>query len=347
MSFWENRNVLVTGCTGFLGSWLVMVLHELGATAIGLVRDQVPQCNFYLSGMDKQIKIVRGSITDLPLIERIIYEYDINTVFQVAAQAVVGIANSSPLSTIQTNTIGTSTILEAVRTTEKVERLIIASTDKVYGNQEIPYLEDSPLLGNFPYDVSKVSAELIAQMYYETYFKVKNPQVFLGITRCANLFGGGDFNWSRLVPGQIRNIIQDKDIWFNSCKRQFLYILDAVRAYILLAESVHLPNIDGEAFNFGMGGAVSIKDISQKYMLSLNQNSKSKAVQIYYPNNEECPPNEIRDQYMDVKKAEQQLGWKAIYSFEEGLKETYDWYCSWFNNEDMKKVSEKLLKRKG
>lgn len=331
MDFWKDRNVLVTGCTGFLGSWLIIELVKLGANVIGLVRDHVPQSNLYLSGMDKQIKIVRGPITNLSLIERIIYEYDINTVFHLAAQAIVNTANSSPLPTIQTNIIGTSTILEAVRTTGKVERLIIASTDKVYGDQEIPYSEDSQLFGRLPYDVSKVSAELVAQMYYKTYFEVNNPMVSLGITRCANLFGGGDFNWSRIIPGQIRNIIQNKDIRFNSCKRQFLYVLDAVQGYLILAESIHYPYIDGEAFNFGMGDGIAIKDIAQKHMLSLNKNSKSKAIQVYY-DGEDYPPNEIRDQCMNVEKAEQKLGWKAQYSFEEGLKETYDWYYNWFNN---------------
>ena len=306
-----------------------MLLNK-GAEVVGLVRDHVPQSNLYLSMLDKSIKIVYGSISDSQLIERTIHEHDVNTVFHLAAQAIVGAAKASPISTLQTNIMGTATILEAVRTSRKVERVVIASTDKVYGNQSLPYTEHSLLLGNFPYDASKIGAELLTRMYYNTYFKFKDPQVSLGITRCANLFGGGDLNRSRVIPKHICNVIKGRDIQYNSCKRQFLYVLDAVQAYILLAEKLDNLDVNGEAFNFGCGEDISMKDLAQNHILNLCKESRSKALQVCYPDSEEkigCqkenkkeyPPTEIQEQWMSIQKANHVLGWKPVYSFDEGL----------------------------
>jgi len=316
-SFWFERPVFVTGCAGFLGSWLTIALVEAGAAVVGLIRDEVPFSHLRRSGYRDRISIVRGNVTDYELVERTLNEYEVDTVFHLAAQTIVTIANRAPLSTFETNIKGTWTVLEAVRRSPKVTRVVVASSDKAYGaHKKLPYTEDAPLLGCHPYDVSKTCADLIARTYVATY------DLPVAVTRCANLYGGGDLNWNRIVPGTMRSVIGGKRPIIRSDGtplRDYLYVQDAVHAYLLLAERLDAPEIKGEAFNFGMDEPKSVLEMVQAIIAVSD-----------YPELEPVvladAPNELQAQYLDSHKARRVLGWAPRYSFEQGLRETLEWY---------------------
>ena len=201
--FWKERRVFVTGCTGILGSWLTLALLEAGAEVVGLIRDRVPLSNLKLSGADQRIIGVDGDIADGALLERVLNEYEIEVVFHLAAQPLVRLANRAPLGTFDTNIRGTWLLLEACRRSHTVKRIVVASSDKAYGDQDVlPYSESAPLQGRHPYDVSKSCADLITQAYATTY------NLPVAITRCGNIYGGGDLNWDRIVPGTMRNVLR-------------------------------------------------------------------------------------------------------------------------------------------
>jgi CDP-glucose 4,6-dehydratase len=248
-SFWRDRSVFVTGATGLLGSWLVSQLLEAGSNIVCLVRDWVPQCEPVHHRRIEQVNTVRGDITDRALLERVLGEYEVEVVFHVAAQAIVGIANRDPASTFSTNVEGTWNLLEACRRSPKVSSIVVASSDKAYGDQEhLPYTETTPLLGRHPYDVSKSCGDMVAQTYAASY------NLPVAITRCGNFFGGGDLNWNRVVPGTIRSILRGERPIIRSdgnFVRDYIYIEDAAAAYLLLAERlISNPALRGRAFNF-------------------------------------------------------------------------------------------------
>ncbi len=315
--FWFDRPALVTGCTGFLGSWLSIALVEAGATVVGLIRDEVPFSHLRRSGYQNRIAVVRGDVTDYELIERALNEYEIDTVFHLAAQTIVPIANRSPISTFETNIKGTWTLLEAARRSPTITRVALASSDKAYGAHDtLPYTEDAPLLGCYPYDASKACAELIARTYAVTY------GLPIAVTRCANLYGGGDLNWSRIFPGTVRSVIRGERPIVRSdgtMVRDYLYVRDAVNAYLTLAERLDDPEVRGEPFNFGMDNPKPVLEIVQTIIAVSD-----------YPDLEPVvladAPNEIQAQYLDSGKAKRVLGWAPRYSLEEGLKETLAWY---------------------
>src|SRR3989344_4507967 len=200
MNFWKDKKVLVTGANGFIGSWVTEALVKNKANVTALIRDKIPNSYLILSGTIKDINIVNGSLTDINVIKRALNEYEIDTVFHLAAQAIVGAANRSPLSTFESNIKGTWTILEAARVTSTVKRVIVASSDKAYGDQEkLPYTEDQPLKGLYPYDASKACADILAQSYFKTY------HLPVCVTRNANTYGGADLNMSRIVPDTIKS----------------------------------------------------------------------------------------------------------------------------------------------
>ena len=316
-AFWFDRPVLVTGCTGFLGSWLTIALVEAGATVVGLIRDEVPFSQLRRSGYQNRIAVVRGDVTDYELVERTINEYEIDTLFHLAAQTIVPIANRSPISTFETNVKGTWTVLEAARRSPTVTRVALASSDKAYGvHERLPYTEDAPLLGCYPYDASKACAELIARTYAVTY------GLPIAVTRCANLYGGGDLNWSRIFPGTVRSVIRGERPIVRSdgtMVRDYLYVRDAVNAYLTLAERLDDPGVKGEPFNFGMDNPKPVLEIVQTIIAVSD-----------YPDLEPVvladAPNEIQAQYLDSGKAKRVLDWSPRYSLEEGLKETLAWY---------------------
>lgn len=319
-SFWRDRPVLVTGCTGLLGSWLTQTLVEAGADVVGLIRDDVPQSHLVRSGVIERIRVARGDITDYVTMERVLNEYEIDTVFHLAAQTIVGIANRAPLSTFETNVRGTWITLEAARRVSSVKRILVASSDKAYGTQPIlPYTEDMPLHGEHPYDVSKSAADLIAQTYARTY------NMPIAITRCANLYGGGDLNWNRLIPGTIRSALQGKAPIIRSdgtFVRDYLYVRDAVRAYMMLAEALDRPDIRGQAFNCSTDEPMSVLEMT-RLILSLSPHPRMQPIVL----NE--VKNEIKDQYLNSAKIEAAIGWQPAWSREAALVETLAWYAQY------------------
>lgn len=326
-SFWRDRPVLVTGCTGLFGSWLTAALVEQRADVIGLVRDWVPQSQLVLSGMHQRIKIVRGDVTDYALLERTLAEYEVETVLHLAAQTIVPIANRNPLSTFETNIKGTWLLLEAARRVNTVRRVLVASSDKAYGTHEqLPYTENAPLLACHPYDVSKACAEMLARTYAVTY------DLPVAITRCANLYGGGDLNWSRMVPGTMRSVIYGERPIIRSdgtLVRDYLYVLDAVAGYLRLAQALDDPALKGEAFNFGMDQPKTVLQIVQAIIAASD-----------YPEIEPIildeAPNEIQEQYLSSEKAGRVLGWEPTFTLEQALRETLAWYKAFLKRESSK-----------
>jgi len=316
-NFWQEKRTLITGCTGLLGSWLTAELVALGADVVGLVRDFVPQSQLYRSGVVHQIKVVQGDLCDYELLERTMGEYEIELIFHLAAQTIVGIANRAPLSTFETNIRGTYLLLEAARRIDTVQGIIVASSDKAYGDQpNLPYVEDAPLHGRHPYDVSKSCADLIAQAYAHSY----NLPVI--VTRCANLYGGGDLNWNRILPGTIRSVLRGERPVIRSdgtFKRDYLYVKDAVRGYLMAAQSLTGPAMAGETFNFGLGQPTTALEVVNT-IISVSDHDELQPIIL----NE--VENEIQDQYLCSDKAGRILGWEPQFSLEEGLAETMAWY---------------------
>ncbi len=321
--FWKNRNVFVTGCTGLLGSWLTKAVVERGANVTGLIRDLVPKSNLNWSGFNDKINIVRGEIEDYFLLERTINEYEVDTVFHLAAQTIVTIANRNPLSTFESNIKGTWNILEACRKSSLIKRIVVASSDKAYGDQEkLPYDENISLEGRHPYDVSKSCSDLLCRAYFETY---KLP---VCVTRCGNFYGGGDLNFNRIIPGTIRSILNNERPIIRSdgtLIRDYFYIEDAVEAYSLLAEKMEELNIQGEAFNFSNEIQVTVLKLVNKIIKLMSSDLKSKILN--------KATNEIKHQYLSAKKAKEMLSWRPKYTLEEGLKKTIEWYKDFFKED--------------
>ncbi|MDB1939134.1 GDP-mannose 4,6-dehydratase [Clostridium tertium] len=322
-TFWNNKNVFITGGTGFLGSYLVKKLVNYGANVTILVRDYIPQSNIYRGEEYKKVNVVHGTLEDYLLIERTLGEYEIDTVFHLAAQAIVGVANRNPLGTFKSNIEGTWNILEAARKSPLIKRVIVASSDKAYGDQEkLPYDENMPLQGKHPYDVSKSCADLIAQTYYETY---KLP---VCITRCGNLYGGGDLNFNRIIPQSIQSILNNKAPLIRSDGsfiRDYFYIEDAVDAYINLAEKVVELNLGGQAFNFSNEIQLTVLELVNKILKIMGSSMKPIILN--------QGSNEIIHQYLSAKKARTILGWSPNYTIDEGLSKTIEWYKDFLKKE--------------
>lgn len=318
--FWDGRNVFVTGATGLLGSWLVEELLARGATVTCLVRDWVPGSKLVRDGLLERVNVVRGDLEDLPVLVRALNEYEIDTVFHLGAQTIVGVSSRSPISTFQANIAGTWNLLEACRLCPKlVERVIVASSDKAYGAHPVlPYTEDLPLQGRFPYDASKACAERIAHCYFHTY------GVPLAVTRCGNLFGGGDLNFNRLVPGTIRSALRGEPPVIRSdgqFVRDYFYVRDAVGAYLLLAESLPRQELLGEAFNFGNERPLAVVEMVRLILELCGKTSLTPKIL-----NEAT--HEIPHQSLDCSKARRLLGWTPRFTLEDGLRETIEWYAA-------------------
>ena len=315
--FWRDRPTFVTGATGLVGTWLVRRLVEAGADVVCLVRDQVPQSELVKGGMLDRVKVVRGDVCDQALLERALGEYEIDTVIHLAAQTIVGIANKNPISTFETNIGGTWKILEAARRSPLVKQIVMASSDKAYGDQEkLPYSESTPLEGRHPYDVSKSCADLLATTYAVSY---KTP---VAITRCGNFYGAGDLNWNRVVPGTIRSILRGERPIIRSdglFVRDYFYVEDGAAAYMLLAEKLAgNPELRGEAFNFSNEIQITVIDLVRRILALMGSNLE--------PDIKNQASNEIRHQYLSAEKARKMLGWAPSFELEEGLKRTIAWY---------------------
>lgn len=318
MHYWHDRSVFITGANGFAGSWLAGALVERGARVVALIRDVVPQGGLRLMGIQDTVTQIHGDLGDLPLLERLLNEYQVHTCFHLAAQAIVGAANRSPLSTFESNIRGTWHLLEACRRTPTVRCVVVASSDKAYGRHDrLPYREDFPLLGIYPYDASKACADILARSYFQTY------GLPVSVTRFANLYGGGDFNFSRLVPDTIQAILHNRNPVIRSDGtpvRDYLYVEDAVRGYLALAEQQESANVAGEAFNFGTGQPVSVLELVSKLIALSGRTHLAPDIQ----GQPTC--GEIDRQYLASDKAQQLLGWQPRYSLEEGLTQTLRWY---------------------
>lgn len=313
---WTNRKVLVTGATGLLGTHLCEMLCREGAEVTALVRDYIPKSRYYQTMELMNLNEVDGDVNDLQLISRVLNEYQIQTVFHLAAQTQVGIANRNPLPTLRTNIMGTINVLEAARI-NRTEQVIIASSDKAYGESKtLPYNEETPLKGQFPYDVSKSCADLVAQMYRNAF------DMTVGITRCGNLFGPGDLNFNRLIPGTIQSLLNNHPPIIRSdgkMIRDYFYVKDAAVAYMKLAE--HLaehPYLD-YIFNFSYGKPLSVLGV-----VRLISNLMGKAH--LNPTIQNKVSNEIYEQYLDSSLARKKLGWEPKWKLEDALEDTIRWY---------------------
>jgi CDP-glucose 4,6-dehydratase len=315
---WRRARVFVTGASGLLGSALVPELLARGADVTVLLRDWVPASRLLQSDITARVNIVGGDLLDLPLLGRALNEYEIDTVFHLGAQTIVGTAARSPLSTFESNVRGTWNLLESCRLNARlVRRVVVASSDKAYGAHEsLPYTEETPLLGRFPYDVSKSCADLIALSYFHTY---RTPVV---VTRCGNLWGPGDLNYNRLIPGTIRSALLDEPPIIRSnggFRRDYFYVRDAVGAYLALAEGMEAGTLAGEAFNFGNERPYTVIEVVERILSFLGKSH-------LHPVILDEASEEIANQYLDCAKARRVLRWAPQYAFEDGLTETIPWY---------------------
>lgn len=319
-------NCFVTGATGLLGSELVRQLLDLGEAkqVVCLVRDGLPRSRFYSLGLDKRVVTVRGDLLDQALLTRVMNEYDIETVFHLGAQTLVGHANRSPAETLDVNIRGTWQLLEAARlNSSHVKTVLFASSDKAYGDLDGErYTESFPLAGKHPYDVSKSCADLIAQTYAHTY------GLNIGITRCGNFFGPGDLNLSRIFPSTVLAVLEGRAPEIRSDGtpiRDYIYIEDGASAYRALAGHIQKGSFRGEAFNFSYGLRLSVLQVVEKILEVMNSPLKPRVL------NEAS--NEIKVQALDSAKAMKLLNWKPEWGFEEGIRRTVEWYTEYFRTE--------------
>lgn len=316
-AFWLDRPILVTGATGLLGGWLVRRLMGEGADVVCLIRDWVPHCELVRSSMIERVKVVRGDVRNQEFLERVLGEYEIDTVIHLAAQTIVPIANRNPAGTFETNIAGTWTLLEACRRSPLVRQVVVASSDKAYGDHSVlPYREDAPLQGRHPYDVSKSCADLIAQAYATTY------GLSVAITRCGNLYGGGDLNWNRIVPGTIRSVLRRQRPVIRSDGqhiRDYFYVEDGAAACMQLAECLaYDPDQAGQAFNFSNETQMTVLELVERILQLMDTDIE--------PDIRNEARYEIRHQYLSAEKARKVLDWRPLFTIEDGLRHTIDWY---------------------
>lgn len=315
--FWRDRPTFVTGATGLVGSCLVRRLVEHGAHVVCLVRDHVPRSEMWRADLADRLTIVHGDVRDQALLERALGEYEIDTVIHLAAQTIVTIANRNPISTFESNVAGTWALLEACRRSPAVRQIVLASSDKAYGDHEtLPYSEDAPLQGRHPYDVSKACADLIGQSYALSF------ELPVAITRCGNFYGAGDLNWNRIVPGTIRSVLRGERPVIRSdgtYVRDYFYVEDGAAAYMLLAEKLAAdPALRGEAFNFSNEVQVTVREVVAAILAKMGSRLE--------PDVRNDVQREIRHQYLSAEKARRRLGWKPLFTLDEGLARTIEWY---------------------
>lgn len=318
-SFWQGRRVLVTGAGGFIGSWLAKALADAGSEVVCPVLPEVDNSPLDLLGLRQRVEVVEADLVDFPTVQRLVADYSFDSGFHLAAQPIVGEAGRFPLQTFESNIQGTWNVLEACRYSDRLERLVVASSDKAYGEQpELPYREEQPLAATHPYDASKACADILAQCYAKTY------GLPIAVTRAANVYGGGDLNFSRIVPGTIRSILNDEHPIIRSDGtplRDYVYVDDTVRGYLLLGERLPDPALHGEAFNLGANSPVSVVDLVG-HILRAAENPPLRPEIL--ANGE--AKGEISRQYLDSSKAKNVLGWEPEMPLDDGLQHTLAWY---------------------
>jgi CDP-glucose 4,6-dehydratase len=332
-NFWKNKKVLVTGATGLVGYWLTKRLIESGSQVVTLIRDYDPQSELIRSNDVNKVFVVKGSLEDISSLKRAVIQHEVEIIFHLGAQTIVGTALKDPLNTFEANIRGTYNLLEVCRENkEQIETFLIASSDKAYGDHDkLPYKEDYALQGRHPYDVSKSCADLLAMTYFHSY------NIPVVVARCGNIFGGGDLNWSRIIPGTIRSFYQGEAPIIRSDGtfiRDYLFVDDAVSAYMAMAENS--SKVAGESFNFGPNKPVSVLEIVSMIQKIMGVSIDPKILAI--------AKAEIHSQYLDSQKAEKMLNWRPVFSLEEGLKKTINWYVKYLEkNEVYKNRIERCL----
>jgi CDP-glucose 4,6-dehydratase len=317
-SGWSGARVLVTGATGMVGSWMVKALLARRSHVVALVRDMDPQSELFRSGDATRVSIVNAALEDPGAVERAINEHEIDTVFHLGAQTIVGTAHRNPVPTFEANIRGTYHLLDACRIHHGlVKRVVIASSDKAYGEQpDLPYREDMPLKGLHPYEVSKSCADLLSQAYHHTY------GLPVAVLRCGNIFGGGDLNWSRIVPGTVRSLLAGERPIIRSdgtFLRDYIYVRDVVDAYLLVADALGAGHARGEAYNFSNETAVTVSELVRRIQALVGRADLEPRVL-------NRAPGEIHDQTLSAAKARNTLGWRPRFDLDCGLRETIAWY---------------------
>ena len=318
LNIWKNKRVLVTGATGLVGSWLVRRLLSEGAFVTALILDHDPASGLIRSGDINQISVVNGNLADFSAVMRAVINMESEVIFHLGAQTIVGTALLDPMNTFSSNIQGTWNVLEAARQSKGlVKSVMVASSDKAYGTSKIlPYDETMPLNGLGPYDVSKSCTDLIAQTYGKTY------EIPVVIARCGNIYGGGDLNWSRVVPGTIRSILKgERPIIRSNGKfvRDYIYVKDAAQAYLRLAEHLVDGAVQGQGFNFSVGKPMTVLEIVGVIQKLMHAEHLEPIIQ-------NTAKGEILSQYLSSEKAERLLKWKPSCGLEKGLEETISWY---------------------
>lgn len=319
---WKDVPVLVTGAQGFIGSWVAERLAEEGARVVVPRRDAPALSRFRIAGLEARCDVVQADILDYGAMTRILNEFEVRAVFHLAAQAIVTTANASPLSTWEANVRGTYTLLEACRATgvvgDPIERVVVASSDKAYGNHEkLPYGEDFALQPRYPYDVSKACTDMIARSYAITF------GMPVAVTRLANVYGGGDYNFSRIVPDTAKRLVEGDRPLIRSDgtpERDYIYAPDAVSAYLAIAESLDHEAHHGRAWNAGAGTAVSVREMVDAIIAAAGSDVEPEIA------GSGTPAGEIDRQFLDSTRIREELGWSPQWSLEDGLRETYSWY---------------------
>jgi CDP-glucose 4,6-dehydratase len=323
-AWFAGRVVLVTGAQGFIGSWLTERLLDLGAAVVVPQRDVPARSRFQAEGLDHRCQLVQADVTDFQAMLRVLLEHQVSAVVHLAAQAIVGIANAAPLSTFETNVRGTYTVLEACRVSRgdgvSIERIIVASSDKAYGEIDLPYREDALLQPRYPYDVSKASADMIARSFACTF------AMPIAVTRLANVYGGGDFNFDRLVPDTVRALVRGARPVLRSdgtAERDFIYVEDAVNAYLAVAASLGDPSMYGRPWNAGSGRSYPVLEVVQE-LIDISGREVEPDIR-----GSGTPHGEIDRQWLDATVIRERLGWQPQWDLRRGLEATYRWYERW------------------
>lgn len=316
-AYWRGKRVFVTGATGFVGGWLTRALVDAGAEVVALARELLPGSLFVRERLHERVVTVAGDVRDYQRIEQVLRHHAIDTCYHLAGEAIVGQAQDSPLSTFESNVQGTWHVLEAARRCPAVARVVVASSDKAYGSHaRLPYTEDDALQPQYPYDVSKACADLIAQTYGRTYGRA------VGVARCANIYGSGDLNTSRIIPGTMLAVLRDERPVIRSdgrFTRDYMHVADAVSAYLTLGRRLDDEEVRGQAFNFGTGAPVRVLDLVEMIIAISGKSHLTPLVM-------NAASGEIRDQYLSHDKARKALGWAPGWTLEAGLAEAYRWY---------------------
>ena len=316
--YWSGKRVLVTGATGMVGAWLTRWLVDAGAYTVAFISDTDPQSELIRSGYINRVAVINGRLEKYDDIERAINNQEVDTIFHLGAQPIVGAADRSPRHTFESNIQGTWNLLDSARVLDGlVKRIIVASSDKAYGTQPVlPYTEDMSLNGDHPYEVSKSCTDLISTTYARTY------GLPVTIARCGNIYGGGDLNWNRIVPGTFRSLLRGEQPILRSDGtfiRDYLHVDDIVSAYLLLGESTDKPELAGQGFNFSDESPLTVMQVYKAICEAAGKPDEK-------PNILNAAAGEIKDQYLDSTKAHEVLGWHASVSLKEGLSKSFDWY---------------------